>query len=143
MRRKRVAPVFLAVLLATASACRAPTAPDPLVGTWLATSFKVAPAGQAQQDVLASGGTLGVNVAAVESTFVTAGTVILPATVTGSTTFTASLAGTAVRTASAIQLATDADSFVRDLVFTLVENRLEAVNQVVAGTTYNVILTKQ
>jgi hypothetical protein len=138
-----VASAFIAVLLAAASACRAPTAPDPLVGTWLPTSFKVGPAGQAQRDVLAAGGTLGLNVAVVESTFVTAGTVIVPATVTGSTTFTASLAGTAQRTGNTIRLAANVDSFVRDLVFTLVENRLEAVNQVVAGTTYDVILTRQ
>jgi hypothetical protein len=32
---------------------------------------------------------------------------------------------------------------VQNLAFTLVENRLEAVNQVVAGTNYNIILTRQ
>ena len=36
-----------------------------------------------------------------------------------------------------------ADSFVRDLVFTLVSNRLEAVNQTVADTVYTIVLTKQ
>jgi hypothetical protein len=139
MRPKRLASTLL-VLLAMASGCRGATAPDPLVGTWLATTFRVAPPGQGQQDVLSAGGTLGLNVA---TNFVTAGTVIVPASVTGSTTFTASLEGRAVEIGNSVRFAANADSFVRDLVFTLVENRLEAVNQVVAGTTYHLILTRQ
>jgi hypothetical protein len=143
MRTNRLLAAFLGLLLATASACRGSTDPDPLVGTWLASTFRVTPAGQGQKDVLAAGGTLGVNIVNVDSLFITTGTVLLPASVTGSAPFSASLAGTAVRANNTVRFGAVADSFVRDLVFTLVENRLEAVNQVVAGTNYNVILTRQ
>ena len=69
MRPNRLAAVFLALLLATTGACRGSTAPDPLVGTWLATTFRVTSAGQGEKDVLAAGGTLGLNIAKPDSTF--------------------------------------------------------------------------
>ena len=112
-------------------------------GTWLASTFLVTPAGQGQKNVLTDGGTLGVNIVQVDSTFITAGTVLLPASVTGAAELKASLAGTATESGSTVHFITPNGSFVRDLIFTLVENRLEAVNQVVAGTVYNVILTRQ
>jgi hypothetical protein len=143
MRRNRVVPAFLAFLLATTAACRGTTAPNPLVGTWLATTFQITPAGQGQNNVLTAGGTLGVNIVQVDSSFVTAGTVILPPNVTGAAPITASLAGTAVESGNVVQFAPTADSFLRGLTFRLIENRLEAVNQVVSGTNYNIILTRQ
>jgi hypothetical protein len=126
--------------LVVASGCRRPTDPDPLVGTWLATTFEVAPTGQPPVNMLAAGATLGLNVA---NNFVVAGTLIVPATVTGSTTFTADMAGTATRTDNTVRFSQNADSFVRDLTFLLVENRLEARSQVLGGNTYTVILTRQ
>jgi hypothetical protein len=143
MRSNRLAPAFMLLLLATAGACRGTTAPNPLVGTWLATTFLVTPAGQVQRNVLTDGGTLGVNIVQVDSAFLATGTVILPASVTGAATSTTSLAGTAAESGSTVHFTPTADSFVRGLTFTLVENRLEAVNQVVAGTNYDVILTRQ
>jgi hypothetical protein len=139
MRSNRLIAAFFALLLVATSACSGSTDLDPLEGTWLATTFRITPTGQGQKDVLAAGGTLGVNVA---HNFVTAGTVIIPAAVTG-VPVTASLAGAAVKTGNTVRFAANADSFMRDLIFTLVENRLEAVNQVVAGTNYNIILTRQ
>jgi hypothetical protein len=143
MRPNRVVPALLALVLAAAGACRGATAPDPLTGTWLASTFQVTPAGQGQKNVLLAGGSLGVNIVPIDSTFLTTGTVIIPPGVTGATPFAASLDGTAVEFGSTVRFATTADSFVQDLAFTLVENRLEAVNQVVAGTSYNIILTRQ
>ena len=143
MRPNRLVPAFMLVLLATAGACRGTTAPNPLVGTWLATTFLVTPAGQAQRNVLTDGGTLGVNIVQVDSGFLATGTVILPASVTRAAASTTSLAGTAVESGSTVRFTPSADSFVRSLTFTLVENRLEAVNQVVAGTSYDIILTRQ
>lgn len=143
MRSHRLVSALFAVLLAATSACRGATQPDPLVGTWLATTFRVTPGGQSVRDVLASGGTLGLNVARVDSTFQTTGTVILPGTVTGGAPVSASLAGPAVRTGNVVRFAPVADSFMRGLVFTLVENRLEAVNQIVSSTNYDIILTRQ
>ena len=143
MRRNRLAPALLVFLLALMSGCRGSTDPNPLVGTWLPSTFLVTPAGQGQKNVLTAGGTLGVNIVQIDSTFLATGTVLLPASVTGGAAFTASLAGPATESGSTVRFVTTADSFVRDLVFTLVENRLEAVNQVVAGTTYEIVLTRQ
>ena len=130
----------LVLLLAAPSGCRRATDPDPLVGTWLATTFQVAPSGQGVINALTSGGTLGLNIA---NNFVVTGTLILPPAVTGGAPLTASLAGTAVRTGNSVQFTQSADTFVRNLTFTLVDNRLEAANQVVAGTTYDIVLTRQ
>ena len=129
-----------ASLLVSAGACRRATDADPLVGTYLATTFKVAPAGQAALNVLAQGGTLGFNVA---NNYVTTGTLILPASVNGGTTLTASLAGTAVRTESIVRFTQAADTFVRNLTFTLVGTTLVAANQTVGGTTYDIVLGRQ
>lgn len=136
--RRRIA-VAAAALLVSAG-CRKVTDPDPLIGTFLASTLTVTPAGQSVVDVLAQGGTLGLNVA---NNFVTAGTLILPASITGGAVFTASMTGTAVRTGTTVRFTQSADTFVRNLTFTLTENRLEAVSQVVAGTTYSVVLTRQ
>lgn len=141
MRPTPITRVLLAVvLLLCASACRRATDPDPLVGTYLATTFQVTPSGQGVLNVLALGGTLGLNVA---NNYVTSGTLIIPASVNGGSTFTANLGGTAARTGSSVRFTQSADTFVRDLTFTLAENRLEAVDQVVGGTRYNIILTRQ
>jgi hypothetical protein len=141
MRPNPRARILLALcLLAAAGACRNPAEPDPVVGTWLATTFRVTPMGQGEVNVLAEGGTLGFNVA---NNFVTTGTLVVPPGLNGGTTSTASLAGTAVRTQNTVRFVQQADTFVRDLTFTLVENRLEARDQVVAGTTYDLVLTRQ
>ena len=128
------------VALVVASGCRRPTDPDPLVGTWLATTFQVAPTGQTPVNMLAAGATLGLNVA---NNFVVAGTLIIPATVTGTMTFTADMAGTATRTDNTVHFTQSADSFMRNLTFLLVDNRLEARSQVLGMNTYTVILTRQ
>ena len=132
--------LFAALFLASSSACSHGDALDPVVGTWLATTFQVSPFGQGPTNVLTSGGTLGFNVA---TNFVTTGTLIIPAALAGGTTFTASMAGTAVRTGNTVRFTQSADTFMRDLTFTLNENRLEALNQTVSGTRYDVILTRQ
>lgn len=126
--------------LVAANGCRRPTDPDPLVGTWLATTFEVAPTGQPPVNMLAAGATLGLNVA---NNFVVAGTLIIPASATGTLTFTADMAGTATRTDNTVRFTQSADSFVRDLTFLLVENRLEARSQVLGANTYTLILTRQ
>ena len=140
MRPHRALRPLLALLVFAAGGCRGATDPDPLVGTWLATTFEITSAGQGRTNVLASGGTLGLNVA---SNFVTTGTLIVPAALNGGTTFTASLAGTATRTNNVVHFDQPADTFMRNLTFTLVENRLEATAQVVGTATYDVILTRQ
>jgi len=131
--------LLVASALAATTACGGSTTTDPIVGTFLATTFRIAPAGQGAIDVLAQGGVLGLNVA---NNFVTAGTLIIPASVNGGTTFTASLAGTAVRTESTVRFTQSADTFVRDLTFTLAADSLTA-NQTLGDTTYDLVLRRQ
>jgi len=133
-------PVLASALVLTLSACRNTAALDPIVGTFLATTFTVTPAGEATLNALALGSTLGINVA---NNLVTAGTLVMPPNVTGGPTIVASMAGTAVVTGSTVRFAQTADTFVRDLTFTLVGNQLQALNQVVAGTQYTLVLTRQ
>jgi hypothetical protein len=133
-----VALVLLALFVA--GACRNPEDPDPLVGTYFATTFTMAASGQSAVNVLAAGGSLGLNVA---NNYVVTGTMIIPASVNGGATRIVSMNGTLDTAGTGIRLVQAASSFVRDLTFTLVENRLEAVNQTVDGTTYELILTKQ
>jgi hypothetical protein len=129
-----------ALLVVVGGACHKVTDPDPRIGTYLATTFTITPSGQAPINVLTQGGTLGLNIA---NNFVTAGTLILPPSVTGGAAVSASMAGTADTTGGKIRFVQTADTFVRNLTFTMVETRLEAVNQTVAGTTYTVVLNRQ
>lgn len=143
MRPNRVAYALLPLLLITFGACHGSTAPDPLAGTWLASTFQITPSGQGRKDVLVAGGTLGVNIVPIDSTFLSTGTAIIPGSVTGGLPTQVNLGGTVVEFGNTVRFATTTPSFVQDLAFTLVENRLEAVNQVVAGTIYNIVLTRQ
>jgi hypothetical protein len=138
--RRLVRTLSAILLVAAPMGCGGATNPDPLVGTWLATTLLIAPAGRAPTNALAAGGTLGLNVA---NNFVTAGTLILPPSVTGGATLTVSLAGTAVRTDNTVRFSPTADSFMRGLTFTLADNLLQATSQVVADTTYTLVLTRQ
>ena len=129
------------VLLASASvACGSdgPTQPS-VAGAYVATTFRVTPAGQPMIDVLAGGGTLSINIAADNST---TGSLTLPASLAGSTT-SLTMAGTAVVSGSTIKFQQTADTFVRDLTFTISGNTLSATNQTVGGATFNVTLTRQ
>lgn len=136
---------FVLFALATATAvvagCKSDsTSPPPIAGTYTATTLSVTPSGQSSIDVLAQGGTLSITIAADNST---TGTLYLPSSVTGGAPMTASMAGTAVRSGSAVRFQQSADTFVRDLVFTLSGTSLQVTNQTVATATYTVVLKRQ
>ena len=135
-------PLRLVLLVATlvVAACSNPEDPDPLVGTYYATTFTVSAPGQGTVNVLAVGGSLGLNVA---TNYVVTGTLIVPAVLNGGTTLTQSMGGVLDTAGAHVRFVQPADSFVRELSFDFVDDRLEAVNQVVDGKTYELILTKQ
>jgi hypothetical protein len=146
----RYAPRMLPRILASAlllalGACRGTTDPDPLVGTYLATTLEMTSTPAGTVDLLAAGGTLGINVARlnVPNDYVTAGSLVLPPALNAGTPYTALLTGKATLTGSTVTFDLAADTFVRDLTYTLVENRLEARNQTVGSATYTLILTRQ
>lgn len=147
MRSLPSARPLAAALLLGVGACGKVTEPAPIVGTFLATTLTMSPSGQGTINVLALGGTLGINIA---NNLVTAGALVLPPSVTGGAAFTSSLAGFADTTGTTVRFGQapvrfpqPTDNFVRHLTFTLVDNRLEALNQTVAGTRYDVVLTRQ
>jgi hypothetical protein len=132
--------LLAATLLLGVAGCHNSSEPDPLIGTYLATTLTIQPSGLGVRNALALGGTLGINIA---NNYETAGTLVLPPAATGGGAILADMAGVADTAGAFVRFVQPADSFVRDLQFTLVENRLEARNQVVAGTAYDVVLTRQ
>ena len=138
IRRPSTLLLLVVALLAAAGGCRKVADPDPLVGTFIATTFEMTPAGQGTTNVLAIGGTLGLNVA---NTYVVRGTLVIPPAVNGGAT--ADLSGSAARTDNIVVFTQASATFLADLTFTLVGSRLEARDQMVNGTTYHVVLARQ
>lgn len=106
------------LLVASVAACGDYASPSsPLPGTWTATTFTVVPRGQAPLDVLAGGGSPTITIAANNTT---------SGTLTGSrVTFTQS-----------------ADTFVRDLQWTLSGKSLSVTNAVAGTTLFTITLTR-
>ncbi len=138
MSRRTVFLLFSACLLTVASSCRRIADPDPLVGTFIATTFVITYSGQEPTSVLAAGGILGVNVA---NNYVTKGTMIIPPVVSGGAV--ADLSGMATRTEDRVLLTQSNPTFLTSLVFTLGGDSLTARNQTVNGVTYDVVLGRQ
>ena len=134
-----------ATLFATASALVAcgsdsPTQTETLAGTYTATTFRVTPTGQAMVDVLAQNGALSITIAPDNST---TGSLLVPSTVAGGTALLASMLGTASRTGSTVRFQQTADTFVRDLAWTVSGTTLQ-VNDLAAGSArFTITLTRQ
>jgi len=116
-----------------------PSQPSSLAGTYVATVFRVTPTGQPPIDVLAQGGTLSITIASDNTA---SGTLSLPASVAG-TAFSASMAGTVVQTGTTVRFEQTADTFVRDLTFTVVGNTLQTTSQVAGAGSFTITLTRQ
>ena len=116
-----------------------PSQPSSLAGTYVATVFRVTPTGESTIDVLAAGGSLSVTIASDNTA---SGSLSIPASVAG-TPFTASMAGTVVQSGSTVQFQQTADTFVRDLTFTIVGNTLQATSQVAGAGSFTITLTRQ
>jgi hypothetical protein len=131
-------------LLGMSAACGGSDAPTTtttpsIVGSYKATVFQVTPAGQPMIDVLAKGGTLSMVIAADNST---TGSLSLPPSILGSP-FSATLTGTAVQTGNTVKFQQTADTFIRDLTFTVNGAALEAKNQTAGVGVFTVVLTRQ
>jgi hypothetical protein len=115
------------------------TEPNSLAGTWAATSFVITEPGEAPTDVLAAGGSLTITIASNNST---TGTLFVPASLAGGSDFTGSMAGTASRNGNSVTFDQTADTFVRNMTWTLAGNAMTTA-AVVAGVTLNITLTRQ
>lgn len=111
-----------------------------IAGNYSATTFLVTPTGQPTINVLPQGGTLSIAIASNNST---SGTLSLPASVTGDAPFTASMAGTAVRTGNTVKFQQSADTFVRDLTWTVNGNALQVSDQTAGSASFTITLTRQ
>ena len=104
------------------------------------TTFRVTPTGQSPINVLAQGGTLSLVIASNSST---SGTLSLPASVTGGAALTASMAGTAVRSGNSVQFQQSADTFVRDLTWTVSGTALQVNDQAAGSARFTITLNRQ
>jgi len=136
MQKRLVLPLLAAVLVGCGGT--EPSGAN-LAGSYTATVFQVAPPGQSAINVIAAGGTLTMTIG---QDLAVSGSISLPASVTGDEAFSASLAGTATIVGSTIEFQQAADTFVRDLEWTLSGNNLTVQGQVVNGTTFTITMTK-
>ncbi|HEV7992389.1 MAG TPA: hypothetical protein VGP25_11235 [Gemmatimonadaceae bacterium] len=143
--RRSIAALAALVVLGATTACggsgdsTAAAPPPSIVGSYVATTFQVTPIGQPAIDVLARGGTLALVIAADNST---TGSLSLPPSILGSP-FSATLTGTAVQTGNTVKFEQSADTFVRDLTFTVSGSTLQATNQPAGVGTFTIVLTRQ
>jgi hypothetical protein len=138
-RVRLLALVTLASAWVSGCGSDSPTQPSSLAGTYVATVFRVTPTGQSTVDVLAAGGSLSVTIASDNTA---SGTLSLPASIAG-TPFNESMAGTVVQSGSTVKFQQSADTFVRDLTFTIVGNTLQATNEVAGAGSFTITLTRQ
>ncbi len=134
--------VFAAVaVLSTLAACGDDglADPEPIAGTYAATTFRVTPPSATEINVLALGGNLTIIVGANGTT---TGTLNLPAVVTGDEALQASMAGIVERDGNGVSFDQMADTFVRDLNWTVAGSTITVTNQSVAGATYTIVLTR-
>lgn len=113
--------------------------PDPVAGTYTATTFRVTPPAATEINVLTEGGSLTIVIGANSTT---TGTLNLPASVTGGTPLQASMAGTVERNGNGVSFDQTADTFVRDLNWTVAGNTITVTNQSVGGASYTIVLTR-
>lgn len=113
--------------------------PGSVVGTFGATIFRVTPSGKPQIDVLAQGGSLSISVTAKN---VTTGQLSLPASVAGSAVL-APMTGEAIITGNTVRFQQTADTFVRDLTWSVGRDTLQVSNQSVGSATYTITLVKR
>ena len=124
------------------SSCGSSSTTDvsPIAGSYSATTFRVTPPGQDAIDIAAQGGTLTLSIAADNST---SGALVIPARVTGVASLTASMAGTATQSGATVRFQQTADTFVRDLTWTVNGTALLVQNQILDGTSFTITLTRK
>jgi hypothetical protein len=115
------------------------TDPSSIAGNYSATVFQVTLTGAQPIDVLAAGGSLTVTISDQNAT---TGTLSVPASLNGGTPFTATMTGTAVITGTTVRFEQTADTFVRDLNWTIAGTTLTTTNQTAGGASYTITLTR-
>ena len=131
----RKAVLWLApLLMLLAAGCK----DDSLAGTYTATTFTYAPTGSAPKDVLAAGGSITLVIAKDLST---AGSMVIPSSVSGAGDVSVSLLGSAAQLGDNVELNLVADTFLRDMTFTFDGSSLSG-SGTFSGVTVVVTLSK-
>jgi hypothetical protein len=126
------------LVLAACSSDATDSAPQ-LAGTYHATTLVVTPTGESAIDVLAAGGSLDI---VISSTGATTGTLTIPTSIKGG--MVASMAGTAAITSGTqVKLTQTADTFVRDLQWTLSSASLSVTSQTISDASFTIVLARQ
>lgn len=134
-------PLLAAAFLSlTVIGCSDSTSANALAGTYNATVFHVTPDGEPDMDILAAGGSLTVT---LDANGGASGTISLPASVTGSIPISESLTGTYTQSGNTVQFQQSADTFVRDLAWTVGSGTLSVSQQRAGTATFTITLTKQ
>lgn len=118
-------------------ACGETTGPESVAGQYTATTFTVVESGNTT-DVLAAGGSLTIT---LTTSGTTTGQLIVPASVTGGSPLVASMDGTYTLTNGVVILSQSADTFVRDMPFT-VQGKTLTGSSIFSGVTVSVVLTR-
>jgi hypothetical protein len=130
--------LLLLCLAGLVGACES-TEPNPLAGSFEATTFIVTEVGEPPTDVLALGGSLSITIAQNNSVN---GTLSLPPELTGGNWLSVSMVGTATRTGNTVHFDQQGDTFVREVDWTFSGNTLNAT-ETTSGVTLNITLTRQ
>ena len=110
-----------------------------VAGTYAATTFLITPDGEAEEDVLAAGGSLDLTITA---SGVTSGTMFIPASIGGSDQ-TLDLAGTAeIVGEDEVQLTLPEDTFLNDVTFTKEAEELVVLEQEAGSATFTITLVR-
>ena len=108
--------MVLALSAASLTACGDDPVSVTLLGDYVAVVLTSTPTGQAPVDILAAGGSLNIS---LFSDSTTTGTLIVPASVNNGVAINASMVGTFTRVGDIITFDQAADTFVRDMDFTI------------------------
>ena len=131
---------MMALVVVAAAACGYGTESVRLDGTYVASVFRVTPQGQSQIDVLGAGGSMTLTIG---SNNAVTGTLVVPGSVTGGAPLSESMAGTAARDGDEVTFTQSADTFVRDLTWTLSAEGLRVTNQTAGGASFTLTLSRQ
>jgi hypothetical protein len=134
-RARRFSAAMLIGLLLVGACYDGPTGPEPLVGTWVATTMRITPDGGETVDLLAEGASLTITFG---SGYTMTGTLSLP-----DEESPASMNGTYIRRRNTLEFVQTADTFVRELTWSIGANTLTASDQTVENTEFEIVLTQE
>jgi hypothetical protein len=135
--RNRMRGTLVVASIPLGAACSDALSPESLAGTYAATTFTLS--GAVVGDVLAEGGSLTITLNADGTT---TGSLFVPASLNDGADFNASLVGTFTIANETLTLTQDADTFVRDLAWTVDGSQLRG-SGTFSGVTVTVVLSRQ